>query len=292
MVGSSERLSGIMSNVKAVIEFLSDDFDCYFQKDVKVTINHPYNVIIYKYSKNNSAVYEQQSELKTNGIYFLLYEDKSKVYVGQGCHRSDGSGVSSRMREGDHDQSWSVGIAVISTLNIQPSNTNLLAYSGNLRYLENYFYKELQKGAYKLKQGTPTYSPTENEAEIEDFIKGVKIACRLLGYPLFGDYMPKVGAPPAPIGEFLYYDRPKYKGTVEVRNKKFYLLPGSSICSENKLSTLYADNPTYKEARQARVSQTHKINSNFVVTEELEFTCRSAVTYFITGCGTHDIWKV
>lgn len=127
-------------------------------------------------SEFNNLDKEQQGELESYSLYFLLGDGK-KVYVGQSGNAY--TRINTHIRGKDF---WHTAIVFLSKNRYEPLGND------SIRYFEYLAFDQIQMSAFQLEYGQTPSKPdmsrsSRNSADI--FFSHIKMLTSFLGYPLF-----------------------------------------------------------------------------------------------------------
>ena len=235
---------------------------------------------------------KDRDELKQTGVYLLFGKDdqtdENMVYVGQAGIRKNGEGILNRLSEHDKDPNrdfWNEAIAITT------SNDSL--GPTEISYLEHRFCKlAVEAKRYTVMNAndpTPGNPSEEKQSELEDFIDYAKVIVGTLGHKVFVPLLPSVvdsDDEESLEGPEFYCARKNIKAAGIRTAEGFVIKKGSSIVSE-----LVPSCPEY--IIKQRENNREKIDSDFVLTEDILLNSPSAAAAFVCGSSANGNveWK-
>lgn len=151
--------------------------------------------IIFKIPRKDLSKSKDRSELKYDGIYFLLGEEdgREKIYVGQASSRKSGNGILGRLSEHDRNGDknfWTEAIVFTTTDNSFGST--------EISWPENKFCNMAIKAARCLvvngNEPPPGNVSEEKKSELEEQVEFVLLILGAIGYKMFEPQ--KISPPP------------------------------------------------------------------------------------------------
>lgn len=241
--------------------------------------------IVYKIPRTLLEKCKDMDILKQSGVYFLFGTDNNEnsvVYIGQAGIRKNGKGLLLRVQEPHNSIDYWTEAVMFTTTNNSFGPTEI-------SYLENRFFNlAMQANRYTVKNGNdpnPGNITEETESELEEFIDYAKIVMGTLGHKIFEPYITS-NANDDDWEPLLYLEYGHGKASGKRTSDGFVVLKGSIInpkttksCPENVL--------------KARAKYSDRINSEYVLTEDILLTSPSAAAAFIGGASMsgNALWK-
>ena len=260
---------------------------------IKCTLTN-WTGVTYKIPRTALDKCKERCDLKQSGIYFLFGTSDDTgdniVYVGQAGARKNGEGLLYRLQEHNRNSDkdyWTEAI-VFTTSNNSFGPTEI-------SYLENRFYRlALETHRYNVvNSNDPTQgNVTEaKESELEEFIDYSRIVMGALGHKVFEPVVAAKNTTEA-VAAFddeplLYFKRANINAATGRRTSEgFVVLKESTVVSELK-------NSCPKNVVKLRERYKNRINSNYILTEDLLFASPSAAAAFVGGYSLNgnETWK-
>lgn len=230
--------------------------------------------------------------LDQTGVYFLFGNEEESndpvVYVGQAGVRKNGHGIIYRLEEHKRNTQmdyWTEAVAFTSFNNfLGPTE---------ISYLENQFCNmAIKANRYHVKNNidpNPGNITEEKQSELDEFISYSKLVMGALGYKVFepliagkdDDEEDKLDDEP-----LLYFQSARAEAKGRRTAEGFVVLAGSFISSK-------CTNSCPKHVLKLRESHKDKINSDYILTEDLLFTSPSTAAGFVGGASLSGMvnWK-
>ena len=232
--------------------------------------------IIFKIPRKDLSKCKEHDELKFDGVYFLLGEDK--VYIGQAGSRKNGKGILNRLNEHDRNPDknfWTEAIIFTTSDNSFGST--------EISWLENKFCNMAIKAArYVVDNGndpSPGNITEEKEIELEDHATFAELVLGAIGYKIFEPK--KISAPIVkPIDDEIFTLSRKIKALGRTINAQMKITPtGYKVLAGSEISPLEPENFS---ASLKKLRHSDKI-ANGKLLEDLEFTSSSYAAAFVIG---------
>lgn len=245
--------------------------------------------LVMKIPRTSLEKCKDRDELKQSGVYLLFGKDdqtdKNVVYIGQAGIRKNGEGILNRLFEHNRDPKkdyWTEAIAITT------SNDSL--GPTEISYLEHRFCSlAIEANRYDVKNGnepTPGNPSEEKQSELEDFIDYAKMIVGTLGHRVFVPFVEASNDESGVEGPEFYCTRKNIKAVGIRTAEGFVVKKGSSIVSE-----LAPSCPEYIIKQREKFRE--KINSDFVLTEDILLNSPSAAGAFVCGGSVSGnvVWK-
>ena len=238
--------------------------------------------IVFRIPRKDLSKCKDRSELKYDGVYFLLGEEdeQQKIYVGQASSRKNGKGILGRLTEHDRNGDknfWSEAIAFTTSDNSFGAT--------EISWLENKFCNlAIAAGRCVVMNGNeppPGNVSEEKLSELEDQVEFAKLILNAIGYKMF-EPPKKISSPPVVTSaeEIFYLSREirKLGRIVNAQMKKvsencYKVLAGSDV---SPLDTERLSTPLKKLRHSEKVVDDK-------LTEDMEFKSSSTAAQFILG---------
>lgn len=235
--------------------------------------------IIFKIPRKDLSKCKEHDELKHDGVYFLLGEDK--IYIGQAGSRKNGKGILNRLNEHDRnpDKNFWTETIIFTTSDNSFGSTEI-------SWLENKFCNMAIKAArYVVTNGNipPLGNITEEKkSELEAHAEFVELILSAIGYKIFE---PEETSPPKFDEEIFYITRPKREiEATMIRTATGYKVLAGSKISKTETTSLPAPE------RELRNSDKVK---DYILQEDIDFSKSSPAANFVLGASANGTteWK-
>jgi len=244
--------------------------------------------IIFKIPRKDLSKCKDRDELKHDGVYFLLGENK--IYIGQaGSRRKNGKGIINRLNEHNRnpDKNFWTEAIIFTTLDNSFGSTEI-------SWLENKFCNMAIKAArYEVDNGndpSPGNITEEKEIELEDHAAFAQLVLSVIGYKIFEPK--KISALIVkPTDEEIFYLSRKIKALGRTINAQMKITPtGYKVLAGSEISPL---DDTELSANVKKARRAAKIDSNGILLEDKEFDKPSPAATFVLAMPTdgNREWK-
>ena len=242
--------------------------------------------IIFKIPRKDLSKCKEHDELKHDGVYFLLGEDK--IYIGQAGSRKNGKGILNRLNEHDRnpDKNFWTETIIFTTSDNSFGSTEI-------SWLENKFCNMAIKAArYVVDNGndpSPGNITEEKEIELEDHAAFAQLVLSAIGYKIFE--AKKASAPPVkPTDDEIFTLSRKIKALGRTINAQMKITPtGYKVLAGSEISPLEPENFS---VMLKKLRHSDKV-ANGKLLEDIEFTSSSYAAAFVVGNFTSGLqdWK-
>lgn len=242
--------------------------------------------IIFKIPRKDLSKCKEHDELKHDGVYFLLGEDK--IYIGQAGSRKNGKGILNRLNEHDRnpDKNFWTETIIFTTSDNSFGSTEI-------SWLENKFCNMAIKAArYVVDNGndpSPGNITEEKEIELEDHAAFAQLVLSAIGYKIFEAKKASAPVVKPPDDEIFTLSR-KIKALGRTINAQMKITPtGYKVLAGSEISPLESTNLS---TPMKKLRHSDKI-ANGKLLEDIEFNSPSSAAEFIIGNHVNgkEYWK-
>lgn len=232
-----------------------------------------YTAEAYKVPKSMIDKCTDIEHLNQSGVYFLLGTDDNDnpaVYIGQACTRKNKKGLLLRVKEKHKGfPEW--------TETIMLTTSDDLLGPTEISYLENRFCNmAIEANRYVVKNGNepnPGNISEEKKADMETFAENAELLIGTLGHNIF---KPLVSQNDEANGLKLFFSTGKADAKAILTSEGIVLLKGSRI-SDTTVTSCPAN------VLRAREQHKDKVDSNYILKENILFDKTSVALSFATG---------
>ena len=243
--------------------------------------------IAYKIPRTLIEACRDRDDLKQSGVYFLfgVSDDTGEnvVYIGQAGERKNGEGILYRLQEHKRnpDKDYWTEAIIYTTSNNSFGPTEI-------SYLENRFCNmAIEAKRYIVKNANDPslgHVTEEKESELEEFIDYAKVIMGTLGHKLFVPVNDIVttGIDDTAANQVFHLCNSKVAAKEKRTSDGFVVLKNSRVAATPTKSC--------KEAtKRLRALYHEKIDSDYMVNEDLAFSSPSAAASFVNYASTNGL---